>query len=105
MKNGVQVMINRSQTNPNDPTGWYYAGNINFFGLGSAHSGKRHERPPFRLIITNPLRRLSARRRLAGNNLTLTFVGRGAISPEGRQLPLSPDARVRVERVTLAVER
>jgi tyrosinase len=82
----------------------YYAGNMSFFGLVSGHSGQRHEKLQFQLIITDRLRRLSAVKRLNNNNLTLTFVGRAAISPEGRQLPLSSDTSVRVERVTLSIE-
>jgi hypothetical protein len=83
----------------------YYAGNISFFGLDSDHSGQRHEKPTFKLVITDRLRRLSALNRLNNNQLTLTFVGRGAISPQGRQLPLSSDTMVRVDRVTLSIEK
>jgi tyrosinase len=83
----------------------HYAGNLSFFGLDSEHRGQGHEKLPFRLIVTNQLRTLSARRLLSGNTLALTFVGRGAISAQGRQLPLASDARVRVERVTLSIEK
>ncbi|HEV3470171.1 MAG TPA: tyrosinase family protein [Pyrinomonadaceae bacterium] len=83
----------------------FYAGNLSFFGLGSPQAGHRHEKPRFRLPVTNFLRRESARGILRGNKLTLTLVGRGPISPEGRQLPLSPDSRVQLERVTLSIER
>lgn len=83
----------------------YYVGNLHFFGLDSEHSGQGHEKPQFRMRLTNHLRRMSARKLLNDKELTLTFVGRGAISAQGRQLPLSSDARVRVERVTLSVER
>lgn len=83
----------------------YYAGNISFFGLDSDHSGQLHEKLQFKLVITDRLRRLSALKRLNNNSLTLTFVGRGAISPQGVQLPLSSDTLVRVERVTLSIER
>jgi tyrosinase len=100
----VYINLPESVKDPNHRS-QYYAGNISFFGLDSQHSGHGHEKPPFKLIITNPLRQLSARKLLISNNLSLTFVGRGAISPEGRQLPLSSDARVQVERVTLSIER
>jgi tyrosinase-like protein/polyphenol oxidase-like protein len=82
----------------------HYAGNLSFFGLGSGHSDQGHEKPRFKQIITNPLRQLFARKLLTNNNLTLTFVGRGPISPEGRQLSLSPDTLLRIERVRLAIE-
>ena len=82
----------------------YYAGNVSFFGLDSEHAAEAHEKPPFRVPVTNGLRRLAARKLLNDNALTLTFVGRGAISVEGRQLPLSAEARVRLERVTLSIE-
>jgi hypothetical protein len=99
-----EVYINLPE-NVKDPNhrSEYYAGNISFFGLNPEHS--THENLAFKLVITNPLRRLSSRRLLTGNNLRLTFVGRGAISPEGRQLPLSSDTRVRVKRVTLSIGR
>lgn len=83
----------------------YYVGNLHFFGLDSEHAGQGHEKPPFRMRLTSHLRRMSARKLLNDKELALTFVGRGAISAQGRQMPLSSDARVRVERVTLSIER
>jgi hypothetical protein len=100
----VYINLPESKRDP-DYRSPHYAGNLSFFGLGSGHAGEGHEEPRFRLLVTTPLRQLTARKLLNDNKLTLTLVGRGPISPEGRQLPLRPDERVRVKRVTLSIER